>query len=126
MSDPDADSQDTNMTDKIRFNVTTREKTIAILTGVVAFTVGLWVGLWMIPDAALSVPTDTYVDNGRTVRDVAYQPVPSYLPALSALLVGGGLYAAWSINRSPTETREDSDAESASTAIATDGGETDG
>jgi len=120
-----SDTEETEMDDNTRFNfdVTDREKTIAILTGVAAFTVGLWAGLWMVPDAALNVPTDTYMDSGRTVRDAAYQPVPSYFPMLSALLVFGGAYAAWSVNRDHEETP---DANSPSTAVATNGsGETD-
>lgn len=81
-------------------------------TGAVALVVGVWVGVWAVPDAALAVPTTEVYGESRA----AYQPVPTGLPLLSVGTVGGGLYAAWKVLTPP----ENADGEEATPA--TDGG----
>jgi len=57
---------------------------------------GLWVGLWSVPDAALNVPMDT--SHGHT--SAAYHPVPMVLPLTSALLL---FVSAWWTARAVVE-----------------------
>ena len=87
----------------------------AVGAGTVALVVGLWVGVWMIPDAALAVPTA--MKYGEAVA--AYQPVPNHLPAMSVVVVAIGAWGARSFLRTPSERDE-----RAETGAATDGGET--
>jgi len=90
------------------------EFAVALGTAAVAVVVGVWVGVWAIPDAALAVPTsDAYGE-----AHAAYQPVPNGLPLISVLVVGGGLYGAWKVLTPP----ENSDEEEEEATPATDGG----
>jgi hypothetical protein len=67
-----------------------REKALALLAGVSAFVLGVWAGVWVVPDAALDVPT---VDTPRDPR-IAFKPVPTWLPFMSALALLGATYGA--------------------------------
>lgn len=71
----------------------------AIGAGAVALVIGLWAGVWAVPDAALAVPST--VERGHTIA--AYQPVPKSLPVMSVVVVAIGGYAGWSSLRTTPE-----------------------
>ncbi|WP_435364538.1 hypothetical protein [Haloarchaeobius sp. DYHT-AS-18] len=80
-----------------RFELSKREKTLIVGVGALALVAGVWLGLWMVPDAALDVPKETVTGyEGREVVDARYQPVPTWLPIFS---FGVPLVAAFSIAR---------------------------
>jgi len=90
--------------------LTAREKALMILVAGLAFTTGLWAGVWMVPNAALDVPMDTYIENGHTVRSLTYQPVPTYLPILSGCLVLVTAGLAWRAAANATPALEEGSA----------------
>lgn len=75
-----------------------REKAVASVVAGVAFAVGLWIGLWSVPDAALSVPTDL------TTGTRTYTPVPGVVPVLS---FGAVLVGAWGARLSLRDDPDD-------------------
>lgn len=85
------------MTPSIREHLTRREQSLGLIVAALALTVGIWIGVWLVPTAALDVPTNTYYENGEIVRQLAYQPVPTYLPVASVLLVGITAYGSLAI-----------------------------
>jgi hypothetical protein len=91
-----------NRDDSAKFGLQRGEAAAAVAAGTVAVVVGLWAGLWMIPDAALAVPTETLPNGDVTAK---YQPVPSALPVLSAVVAAVGGWATWTVMR--TEQRVD-------------------
>lgn len=101
----------------IDIDPTTEELQIVIVTAAVAFTAGIWAGVWLIPDAALSVPTDVSYSGGGTVRNIAFQPVPTYLPILSVTLIGLAAYGARQLG-----VEEDDEEQQPVALPATDGG----
>lgn len=71
-----------------------REIALIVVTASVALVVGIVLGLWSVPDAALDVPTDTRTGyDGRTVVDARYQPVPDWLPVIALLPAVATLWA---------------------------------
>ena len=80
-------------------DISTQLKSFALATGVVSFVAGMWTGVWIVPTRALDVPTSTEFVNGQMKYSAAYQPVPTWLPVVSVLLVLAGLYAAWRISQ---------------------------
>ncbi|UVE51430.1 type II secretion system protein M [Haloferax larsenii] len=78
----------------LRDRLTDREKTLIILSAAVMFVFGVWVGIWIIPSAALDVPMNSHYDGRQVVDTPAYQPVPTYLPIGSLTIVLLALYAA--------------------------------
>lgn len=72
-----------------RYGLTRRGGAATLLTGALGFVAGVWVGLWSIPSKALDVPMEAS-EYGRGV-DLAYQPVPTWLPVISILIAVGGL-----------------------------------
>ena len=97
--------------------VTDREKAIAAITTAVAFVIGVWVGIWLVPAEALSVPTNTYYQSGEVVTNAVIAPVPRHLPIVSVLAIGAAVYYSWTVLR-PDESTEQPPAET-----ATDGGQ---
>ncbi|GGC52322.1 hypothetical protein [Haloferax sulfurifontis] len=73
---------------------TDREKILTTLSASTMFVTGVWVGVWIVPSAALDVPMNSHFDGRQMVNTPAYQPVPTYLPVLSILVVVFALYAA--------------------------------
>jgi hypothetical protein len=78
------------------------EYAAAVVTGSVALVVGVWAGLWLVPDAALAVPTETI--HGHETP--AYTPVPGFLPLASVGIVVFGGWNAWTTLRASQEDRE--------------------
>jgi hypothetical protein len=73
-----------------------REKALILLSGVTLFTLGVWAGVWIVPDAALDVPV---VDSPGRGPHLAFQPVPTWLPLMSVLALLGATYGAHVILR---------------------------
>lgn len=95
-------------------NLSDREKAIIVVTGVVAAVLGIWLGLWIVPSAALDVPKEMDHDGDLSP---AYTPVPTYLPVLSLIAVLSSLVGARNILRDPDDSKGESD------SMAADGGE---
>lgn len=92
---------------EINLEFTKREKSIALLTASVALIVGVWIGVWSVPTAALDVPTDTSYYGGEVDRDLLYQPVPTGLPIMSLLVPGlAVLYVRWLWTEQDADTLE--------------------
>lgn len=84
-----------------------RDVALVAVTASVALVAGWWMGLWMVPDAALDVPTETSVGyEGTTVIDARYQPVPTWLPVISLFPLG---VAVWAYNFAHAEPDDASD-----------------
>lgn len=77
--------------------LTDREQIIILLTASTAFVAGIWVGIWLIPSAALDVPMNTRYHGPEMIQTPAYQPVPTYLPVLSILVLVVAVFVANSI-----------------------------
>ncbi|WP_435359511.1 hypothetical protein [Haloarchaeobius sp. DFWS5] len=96
------------------FELSKREKALVVGVGAVALVAGMWIGLWLVPDAALDVPKETVEQGGQTFVDARYQPVPSAMPLYSfAVLFLGGFVIQ--LIYSDDELGED--------ALVTDGGD---
>ena len=70
-----------------------REKACLVVSGGLAFSLGMWVGIWLLPSEALSVPTTT--EHGDTFA--AYTPVPNFLPVFSLAVTGISLFFAYAV-----------------------------
>jgi len=87
-------------------DTTPRERGIAIGAATVGLVSGAWLGLWSIPEAALHpmvVENQTAMD-GSTQLSKSFQPVPSFFPLLSVLVLGVGLWVARLVARDRDET----------------------
>jgi hypothetical protein len=82
-----------------------REKAIAVQSATLSFATGLWAGLSLVPNAALSVPK---TEDVRGIVEPAYLPVPSYLPLITFVILAVGTFAAYSVLR---ESPHDEDAD---------------
>lgn len=72
-------------------DVTDRDKSIITFCTFTGWALGVWNGIFLVPDAALTVPKR--VENGETL--IAYQPVPTWLPLITLLVLGGAAYFAY-------------------------------
>ena len=75
-------------------DVSDRNKAVALASGVVSYVAGMWTGVWSVPTRALDVPTSTQFVGGQMEYSAAYQPVPTWLPIASLLVIGIGFLAA--------------------------------
>ena len=104
--------------------ISRREVAFVAVTASVALVFGWWMGLWMVPDAALDVPTETSVGyEGTTVVDARYQPVPTWLPVISLFPLG---VAVWAYNFAHAEPDDTSDDDRSDDYLEALGGDDDG
>jgi hypothetical protein len=81
----------------IKEKLTDREKAFAPVIAAVSFVVGVWVGIWSVPDRALDVPLHESVRGGETFYSAVYVPVPPELPVVSVVVLFLSLYPLWMI-----------------------------
>lgn len=105
---------------KVDLSLSRREKRILVLSAAVAFTAGMWFGVWNVPAQALDVPmTENPEPSGVSRFDLAYRPVPTFLPVVSlVILFGAGWYSRWE----PPEESDNQSGEDSSIEAAADGG----
>ena len=72
--------------------LTARERYALPAAASLGLAAGLWMGLWMVPDEALDVPTET-TPYGEV--SAVYHPVPGILPLATVLLLALAAYCIW-------------------------------
>jgi len=97
--------------------LTNREKALVVQTATIAGLIGIWVGIGLVPDAALSVPTEE-TPSGRI--EPAYTAIPTYLPLFTVAVLAVGTYAAYGIVRQVSDN--DDEAVEQDTNAMADGG----
>ena len=72
--------------------LTARERYAILAAGALGLAVGQWLGLLLVPDAALAVPTET-TPHGSV--DAIYQPVPEVMLLATTIMLGVAVWAVW-------------------------------
>jgi len=72
--------------------LTPRERVLVPAVASVSLVIGLWLGLWSVPQKALSVPVETTKYGGI---ELAYRPMPTVFPFVTILILGAGAWLAW-------------------------------
>ena len=74
-------------------SLSARERAILILSVVSSLSLGVWLGLFLVPVEALADPiTGEHHSHDGLTRN--YLPIPTYLPPLTLLVLLGGAYFA--------------------------------
>jgi len=86
--------------------LTPRERVLVPAVASMSLVVGMWLGLWSVPEKALAVPADTAEYGGV---ELAYMPVPTVFLFVTILILGAGAWLSWRSWRSTQKWRASDD-----------------